>query len=425
MAIIANKTTPMNEINECLSLVPVFGKSDEAGVKMLHLGLLPHLLRLAARDTNSPDTSMLALEAMRPLCVQLSEHGDAWNAIKAQQKLVECMRELPEAEGKTILETIMNLTDEEKTAIPFSDKTSLAFFVSLFSNGALKPEHEDDPQSIPILALDCVCNLSMWEPIRPVLVSIGAVDALSPLLQTGGYASLRATMGLACLVGNKEDKKSKLLIAQPTVIERLINLLQSALRHEAVFEGYFSVEEVRVCLCRCVVFMCVTSSVSVCVFVSVVEPLFCFFCGLLSSVSFESYTQPYAHLVKVLLTTTNLSLSDSNKPLLGTPLLVDLLLTVLEDESSSEVALQRASSSLLELSFNDQVMILLKNPDVNAVRILEACAARVKGEPRHNVTQLLWAVDEKARAAHAPAVSHAKGKPGHVMMSYSWAHQVC
>ncbi len=131
-------------------------------------------------------------------------------------------------------------------------------------------------------------------------------------------------------------------------------------------------------------------------------------------------------MTQALLSINNLSISDHNKVLLGSAETLCLLLDILDNAASPDRVLQLASSCLLQLSFNAEVMVLLKNEDLDAVAVLEGCVSRLTGPSHHNVEQLLWALDEKARtsAAALEAAASSSQHTGHVMMSYSWAHQV-
>lgn len=367
VAIIGDKMVPKNELHECLGVFLAILFTQEQKKSFVDEGILPALLPRCMLEHNGEDTVKFAIAALYNLrlCAYLS--GPQWIAAGVHKRMFELLAVSTDIADRA-MGILWTLTDHEVFANALNDTSFLVFLISLLNIGALKPEHFTSTTKQK-KALSMLCNLAMWDGIRPSLIATGVVDTLSPLVKWEGYAGLRSTMGLACLVGSKEDKESKHLIAQPAVIERLIGLLDSTVKKQT--SGYgttFSVEE-------------------------------------------------------VLLTIQNLSISDHNKAMLGTPNTLSLLLGILADVTSSERSLQLASSSLLELSFSTDVMARLKSPELELVSVLEACALRVKGLPQHNVKQLLWALDDKAHSSTAALAPDAKKKTGHIMMSYSWAHQ--
>lgn len=164
------------------------------------------------------------------------------------------------------------------------------------------------------MSLSMLCNLAAYEACRHSLIANEVVPLLASMVTMQGYAGMRATMGLACLIGRQEDKESKLLVAQPHVIEPLIQLLTATLQNRSNgFGTVFSVDE-------------------------------------------------------VLLPLQALSISDNNKPLLGSPQMVQQLLHVIERAGASEKSVDLASATLLELSFNEAVAAILKAQDFEAQR---------------------------------------------------------
>eukprot|EP00048_Salpingoeca_helianthica_P016742 m.233989 g.233989 ORF g.233989 m.233989 type:complete len:689 (+) comp19376_c0_seq1:75-2141(+) len=369
VAILNDKLTSVNELQFCLGALLSLMLTHEQKKTLVQKGILPALVMRTQMSSEQPNTVALASGVFYELesCAQAT--APQWIAAQVPKRLCELL-----AVGGQVAEiagtTLWSLSNLEVFAPSLCDHSFLAYLISVLNFATLTPQQFVSTTKQK-KALSMLCNLAMWEYARPILISTGAIDVLSPLVKWEGYAGLRSTMGLAYLVGSKEDKASKLLIAQPHVTERLIHLLASTLHDED--SGYNTTWEDE----------------------------------------------------EVLLAIQLLSVSDHNKTLLGTDTTIALLLEVLTTPTRSEQSQQLASSALLELSFNSEVMTRLKDPKHDIASVLDKCTTTLKGKPLHNINQLQWALNDKAHSSiDKLAVNESEApKKGHIMMSYCWAHQ--
>ncbi len=251
MAIIADKLTPRAELLECFALLKVVVLNVNHKIKLVEQGILPHLLQNCSLTSSTPDTVIATLDLLCLLIKSSQARSELWIAAGVHKRLLELLHATPEI-TRLVLRVFWNLSDLEVYSPFLSDTTLVAHFISVFNNGLRTPTLLADKYSHPKLAMECLCNLAAWETARPTLIMMGVVDALTPLLKNEGYLGVRSLMGLACLVGSREDKESKLLVAQPAVIEKLIDILKAAIQKKDIFDGSFSVEEVSLSFVLCV-----------------------------------------------------------------------------------------------------------------------------------------------------------------------------
>jgi hypothetical protein len=97
-----------------------------------------------------------------------------------------------------------------------------------------------------------------------------------------------------------------------------------------------------------------------------------------------------------------------------------VLISILRSSKHSTTDLELAALTLLELSFNEDVRQILKSPRLSLRRAIARALKRTESSAaRHNMEQLAWVLQRGTVSASTPATSG-----GHVMISYSWTHQV-
>jgi hypothetical protein len=244
VAIVQDKLTPTNELQTCLALFMTLVFSHEQKKTFVDKGILPALVARCALDHEPRPTVALAAGTLYSLRLCAETTFAQWIAAQVPKRLFELLATDEQISGMAA-STLWTLSNIESFGPALTDSSFLAFLISTLNIGALQPHHFSTTTKQK-KSLSILCNVAMWEACRPQLIATGAVDVLTPLMKWEGYAGVRSTMGLAYLVGNKEDKASKLLVAQPTVIERLIRLLDTTIHGlDSGFNTIFSEEEVR------------------------------------------------------------------------------------------------------------------------------------------------------------------------------------
>lgn len=264
------------------------------------------------------------------------------------------------------------------------------------ASGAPIRAGEGTHESLDGAILNTVKNLSEWEGCKSALLGAGIVDVMQGLRTLEGKPGVNDRMNIAAtlayLVGGQEDKDQKLLVSQPAVLATFCEALDSAMTKQGAYWTY-SVKE-------------------------------------------------------VLLAIRNLSVSDLNKPHLGTKQNIENLIFILKKPASTQEELDLSSNILLQFSFDPSLLAALKESSSLRLFFRGKRFPTIVGPARRNLQQLQWTIDGSAPPAPAPPPpSAAAGGPrnsapgppppapsapgsvprpadGHVMISYSWAHQV-
>ena len=273
-------------------------------------------------------------------------------------------------EGLLAIEQLFfTLSNHEVLALVMIEKGLHTTLVQLLRNTLSDAELLDQKQYN--YALHTINNLSMWDSCKPALLSSGIVELLDKLShadksdEDSGDADVKMSMStcLAYLVGSKDDKDNQLLVSHPTVLRDIMAALNATLQKKDYKNNIFT-------------------------------------------------------LFELVLAIRNLSLSDHNKPLLGTEANLALLLQVIRTAQSSAKEIELAAASLLELSFHDTVRKTMKAPRLMLRRRVERAMQRASDDAQHSLKQLLWLLNQGA-VAGGPGTAAAK----HIMISYSWAFQ--
>jgi hypothetical protein len=251
---------PVGEVLECCQLLIEI--LDDVGQEFVPKSVIYNamnnfgLLGVAASRLIPSEKESVALAAATLLyrisfleSTEASSAMSVWRASGALAQLTAVVSQ-PDFSGTSTLSVAMNtlwhLTNIEPFAMPLVESGLVSTAVGIVV-AAPRNESAFPSSGLPHskIALSMVCNLAMWPPARRALIAADAVAVLTSLLALPGYGGVRATMGIACLVGQRDEQSSHLLVARPEALALLATLLDSAVRDEpSEFQTVFNTAEV-------------------------------------------------------------------------------------------------------------------------------------------------------------------------------------